>query len=99
MRKYLRVIVSGLLLAVIAWRTNWSGVAENFANLQLEFWFAAFGLFLCMQIASARRWQLFARELGFEHTLGQYCAYTFIGLYFSLLLPTLIGGDVALVGV
>ena len=32
--------------------------------------------------------------MGFEHTLPQYCAYSFIGMFFSLLLPTLVGGDV-----
>src|SRR5205823_1225121 len=46
------------------------------------------------QTACARRWQRFAQELGFEQTLPQFCAYSFIGMFFSLLLPTLIGGDV-----
>jgi uncharacterized membrane protein YbhN (UPF0104 family) len=81
-------------LTVIAWRTNWSEVADKFAHLRFELWFAAVGLYLLAQIASARRWQLFAKELGFEHTLPQYCAYSFIGMFFSLVLPTLVGGDV-----
>jgi uncharacterized membrane protein YbhN (UPF0104 family) len=93
-RKYVRIAVSVLLLALIAWRANWSEVAEKFAHLRLELWFAAFGLYLLAQVASARRWQIFARELRFEHTLSQYCAISFIGMFFSLVLPTLVGGDV-----
>lgn len=93
MRKYIRVVVSVLLLTLIAWRTSWSEVAEKFANLRVELWFVAVGLYLFAQIASARRWQLYARELGFQHSFAQYCAYSFIGMFFSLLLPTLVGGD------
>ncbi len=94
MRTCLRIAVSALLLTLIAWRTNWSDLADNFAHLRVELWFAALGLYLLAQIASARRWQLFAHGLGFERSLPQYCAYFFIGLYFSLVLPTLVGGDV-----
>lgn len=94
MRKYIRIAVTALLFTLIAWRTNWSDVADKFAGLRLEMWFAAVGLYVLAQIASARRWQLYARELHFEERLGAYCAYSFIGMYFSLVLPTLVGGDV-----
>jgi uncharacterized protein (TIRG00374 family) len=93
-RKFIRIAVSVVLLSLIAWRANWSDVADQFAHLRFELWLAAAGLCLLAQIASARRWQLFAKELGFEHSLPQYCAYSFIGMFFSLVLPTLVGGDV-----
>jgi uncharacterized membrane protein YbhN (UPF0104 family) len=92
--KYIRLSVSVLLVAFIVWRTNWSEVADRFANLRVEMWFCAIGLALLAQIASARRWQLFARALQFEHSLPRYCTYNLIGMYFSLLLPTSVGGDV-----
>jgi len=92
--KYIRIAVSVGLLAIIAWRMDWSGLADKFANLRIEFWFAAVGVLLFAQVFSAKRWQLFARELRFEHTLPQYCAYYFIGMYFNLSLPTSVGGDV-----
>ena len=94
MRKYLRVVVSAVLLALIAWRTDFSEVASQFAHLRIELWFAAVGLYLVTQVASARRWQVYAGELGFEQTLPQYFAYTLTGMFFGLLLPTMIGGDV-----
>jgi glycosyltransferase 2 family protein len=92
--KYIRIGVSVLLLTLIAWNTDWSDVAAKFANLRFEIWFAAIGVAALGQVASARRWQFYARELRFECSLAQYCAYYFIGTYFNLLLPTSVGGDV-----
>jgi uncharacterized membrane protein YbhN (UPF0104 family) len=92
-RKYLRIVVSMLLLALVAWRMDWSEVAAKFAGLRLEMWFAAVALFLVAQFTCVRRWQLFAKELHFEATFARYCSYYFIGTFFSLVLP-LVGGDV-----
>lgn len=92
--KYLRIGVSVLLLAIIAWRTNWPEVADQFARMRAEMCLAAAGLFLFAQIASARRWQLYARPLHFERPLSRFCAYYFIGMYFNLVLPSTVGGDV-----
>ena len=94
MSKYIRIAISGLLLTWIGWRTNWTDVAEKFATLRIEFWLAAVGLLVVAQVVSARRWQYFAQSLGFERTIAQYSAYYFIGMYFNLLLPTSVGGDV-----
>lgn len=94
MSKYIRATVSVLLLAFIAWRTNWNDVSEKFANLHIEMWFAALGAGLIGSVAAAKRWQSFAAELGFKRTLAQYTAYSFIGMYFNLVLPTSVGGDV-----
>jgi glycosyltransferase 2 family protein len=92
--KYIRIVISVLLLTFIAVRTNWSDVADKFANLRLDLWFAAVGILVFAQVCSAKRWQLYARELRFEHPLSKYCAYYFVGMYFNLSLPTSVGGDV-----
>lgn len=94
MSKYLRIGVSVLLLSVIAWRTDWSVVGAQFANLNVWLWLAAVGVLVFAMMFSAKRWQLFARELRFERTLPQYSAYYFIGMWFNLSLPTSVGGDV-----
>jgi uncharacterized membrane protein YbhN (UPF0104 family) len=91
---YLRIGVSAVLLGVIGWRTDWSVVSANFAQLNWALWLAAVGAGVLAQGFSARRWQLFAQEMRFTRTLPQYCAYYFIGTYFNLLLPTSVGGDV-----
>ena len=94
MSKYIRFGVSAVLLTIIAWRTNWSDVGAKFAHLDWGLWFAAVGVSACIQVVIAKRWQVFARELRFQSSLPQYCAYCFIGAYFNLLLPTSVGGDV-----
>jgi uncharacterized membrane protein YbhN (UPF0104 family) len=92
--KYIRIVISAGLLAIIAWRTDWAIVGDKFANLDIGLWLAAVGVLIAAQIASARRWQLFAREMRFERSLPQYSAYYFIGMWFNLSLPTSVGGDV-----
>ncbi len=94
MSKYIRIAVSVVLLSVIAWRTNWGEVGAKFANLNYGLWFGAVVIALLIQLACAMRWQIFARELQFQHTLMQYNAFYLIGMYFNLLLPTSVGGDV-----
>ena len=94
MNKYLRIAISAALLGFFAWKTNWTEVGAKFAHLHFEMWFAAVGFLILAQIASARRWQLFAQELRFDRTIQQYCSYYFVGTYFNLMLPTSVGGDV-----
>src|SRR5262249_2764265 len=93
MSKKLRLIISVLLLSFVAWK-NWHRVAESFAHLRIELWVAAVGLYALAQIVSSLRWQLLARPLGFQQSLGQYISYYYLGMFFNLVLPTSVGGDV-----
>jgi uncharacterized membrane protein YbhN (UPF0104 family) len=92
--KKLRFAVSGALLAWIAWGTDWPRLLTAFTHLRVELWLGAVALLTGMQALSAWRWQMLARPLGFERTVPQLLAYYFIGMYFNLLLPTSVGGDV-----
>jgi glycosyltransferase 2 family protein len=92
--KYVRIAVSAVLLGWIAWHTDWPQVRDAFVKLKLGLWFAAVGVLLLCQAASARRWQVLARELRFERSVPRLLAYYLIGMYFNLLLPTSVGGDV-----
>src|SRR5262249_30705606 len=92
--KWIKFAVSGALLALLAWRTNWTQVGDAFARLDRHLWFAAVGLYLATQAVSAWRWQLLSRPLGFERPLSHYLGFYFIGMFFNLVLPTSVGGDV-----
>jgi uncharacterized membrane protein YbhN (UPF0104 family) len=83
-----------ILVSVIAWRLDWEQVRSAFATLDVRLWLAALGVYLLAQIASALRWQLLARPLGLSGGLGRYTAFYFIGMFFNLVLPTSVGGDV-----
>jgi uncharacterized membrane protein YbhN (UPF0104 family) len=90
----LRLGVSALLLGWIAWQTDWSQVGHAFGQLRVELWLAAIATLALTQVVSALRWQLLARPLGFERSLWQYTGFYFIGMYFGMVLPTSVGGDV-----
>jgi uncharacterized protein (TIRG00374 family) len=92
--KKLRLLVSVALLGWLAWRTDWKQVGTAFLHLRLEFWLAAVGLFLLAQVASSVRWRLLAQPLGFQNPGRQFVSFYFVGMFFNLLLPTSVGGDV-----
>jgi uncharacterized membrane protein YbhN (UPF0104 family) len=89
-----RVLGSLILVAVLAWRVDWSQVGSAFAHLNASLWLLAVGLYALTQIVSSIRWQLLAQALGFGGSWRQYLAYYYIGMFFNLLLPTSVGGDV-----
>ena len=94
LRTLLRVAVTGALVAYVAGRTDWNKVGPAFAQLDLRYWLGATALLIATQIVSAYRWQICARQLGIERSIAQLTGFYFIGMYFNLLLPTSVGGDV-----
>jgi uncharacterized membrane protein YbhN (UPF0104 family) len=82
------------LLGLLAWRTNWHQVAEAFAHLRWGLWLLAVVGYALTQVVSSLRWQWLARPLGFSQPLRRYLAFYYIGMFFNLVLPTSVGGDV-----
>jgi uncharacterized membrane protein YbhN (UPF0104 family) len=91
---WLRVGGSVALLAFVAWWTDWHRVGAAFQRLDWRFWLAALALHVVTQVVSTWRWQMFARELGLGGTFREYLSYYFVGMFFNLVLPTSVGGDV-----
>jgi uncharacterized membrane protein YbhN (UPF0104 family) len=92
--KKLRLGVSVALLGWLAWRTDWGRIHEAFGHLRFGLWLAAVAVYFLAQLISGYRWQLLARPLGFHEPLRRFTAFYFVGMYFNLLLPTSVGGDV-----
>jgi uncharacterized membrane protein YbhN (UPF0104 family) len=92
--KFVRLAIGGLLLGVIAWKTDWEAVRQSFAQLQIGWWLAAAGLLLGTQLVSAWRWKCFADALRFRWPFSSLTGFYFIGMWFNLVLPTAVGGDV-----
>src|SRR5947208_9664823 len=93
-KNLLRILVSSVLLAVLGWRMDWAQVGRAFAQLRPALWLAALALYLGAQLVSAARWRLLARPLGLRGSLRQFAGFYAIGMYFNLILPTSVGGDV-----
>ena len=94
MSKYLRFGISAGLLTLVAWQTRWDDVAERFAGMRAGWYWAAVLLLALGLTGSARRWQIYAKELGFDRSWRQFCTFYFVGMFFNLVLPTSVGGDV-----
>ncbi|MGE3803356.1 MAG: lysylphosphatidylglycerol synthase transmembrane domain-containing protein [Gemmataceae bacterium] len=94
MSKLVRIVVSLALLGWLASRTDWPQVYATFSQLRLDCWLAALAAFIIIQAISSVRWQILAGALGILRTRRQLMAYYFIGMYFNLVLPTSVGGDV-----
>jgi uncharacterized membrane protein YbhN (UPF0104 family) len=92
--KYVRLAVSLGLLGWVAWRTDWEQVGQAFGQLRAGWWLAAAGTLVLAQLASAARWRLLAMPLGFRRGYSSMAGFYFIGMYFNLVLPTSVGGDV-----
>jgi hypothetical protein len=92
--KKLRVVASALVVAWLAWQTDWGQVRAAVARLCWPLWGLAVGLYALTQVISSLRWQMLARPLGFRRPLGHYVGFYFIGMLFNNVLPTSVGGDV-----
>jgi uncharacterized protein (TIRG00374 family) len=82
------------LLGLLAWRADWGQIAEVFSGLRPGLWLLAVALYALTQVVSSLRWQRLAQPLGFHQSLGQFLSYYYIGMFFNLVLPTSVGGDV-----
>lgn len=94
MKKYARLLGSVILMGLLVWRIEWRQVASAFAQLDAIYWLMALGVYLFAQAVSSTRWWMLGRMLGLGGSWSAYLAYYFIGMFFNLVLPTSVGGDV-----
>jgi uncharacterized protein (TIRG00374 family) len=92
--KKLRLAASVILLGIVAWRIDWMRVRDAFTDLRLSLWLLATALYALTQVVSSLRWRMLGRPLGFNAPLSRFIGYYYIGMFFNLVLPTSVGGDV-----
>jgi uncharacterized membrane protein YbhN (UPF0104 family) len=91
-----RLVGSVALVIFLIWRLRADGdrVLAAFAGLDIRFFVAAFFLHVATQIVSAWRWRMFAVAVKLGGSIRSYFSYYFVGMFFNLVLPTSVGGDV-----
>src|SRR5262245_56231685 len=94
MSKQLRIWGSVFLLGLLAWRLEHDQLLQAFSGLNLRYWLLGGAVYIVAQVVSSLRWQLLSAPLGFVAPWWSYLSFYFIGMFFNLLLPTSVGGDV-----
>jgi uncharacterized membrane protein YbhN (UPF0104 family) len=89
-----RLLGALALLALLAWRLDWGRLGAAFGRLRVEYWALAVVVYVLAQTVSSWRWQLLAGALGYGGPWHRYLAHYGIGMFFNLVLPTSVGGDV-----
>jgi len=90
----LRLAATVLLMAYALRGITWSALAGLVANADWRWWIAGLGAGIAVQVAAGVRWAALARPLGFPFSRRFFVWRFFEGSFFSLCLPSSIGGDV-----
>ncbi|HEV3416446.1 MAG TPA: lysylphosphatidylglycerol synthase domain-containing protein [Pirellulales bacterium] len=91
---WLRAAAGLGLVGFLAAKTDWRPVATAIDGMRWEHWLVAVAIYLGSQVVSAWRWGALARPLGFDFPQRRFTQLYFEGMFFSLCLPSSIGGDV-----
>lgn len=89
-----RLVATSALVAVLGWQIDWPRFVATFRSLDWRWWAAGLVVALGAQWFAGVRWAHLARPLGFDLPTGSFVLRFFEGQFFSLCLPTSIGGDV-----
>jgi uncharacterized membrane protein YbhN (UPF0104 family) len=84
-------------LGLLAWAlrdVQWARMLELLRDAEWRWLLAALALSVVVQIVAGMRWAALARPLGFDAPPGYFVWRFFEGAFFSLCLPSSIGGDV-----
>ncbi|MFQ5355084.1 MAG: lysylphosphatidylglycerol synthase transmembrane domain-containing protein [Mariprofundaceae bacterium] len=91
----LKLLASALLLAVLLYYLDLESIYQNLRQAEFKWVFAALACLLLGQVLSAVRWAWLAEGLGLSIRIGRKIQLYFLGMFLSLFLPSILGGDVA----
>jgi len=89
-----RIACSAGLMAWLLNKAGFQNTLDKLGQCRIEYLLAALGLYCVGQALSAFKWQWIARFLKATATYLEHLRMYFVGMFFSLFLPTIIGGDV-----
>jgi glycosyltransferase 2 family protein len=99
------IVRVGVTVGLMAWAiagsggqdgrgTDWNRFLQVLAGAEWPWWLAALAVTLAGQVVAGVRWAALARPLGFDFPNRFFVRRFFEGMFFSLCLPSSIGGDV-----
>lgn len=92
---YIKLLISVAFILIVCFKVDWSAFSGKLGQIDLFFIILSFAISIFMISISCLKWQILlklqGKSAGFLFLLKNY----YIGYFFSLLLPSNIGGDVA----
>ena len=89
-----RIAVTAGLMAYAVRGVKWADLRQHFQHATWGWWVAGLAASLGVQAVAGVRWAALARPLGFDRPRRFFVWRFFEGMFFSLCLPSSIGGDV-----
>src|SRR3990167_7166455 len=90
----LKVFVSVFLLVFLFKQADTNKVLEIMRSMDITLFLFAISLYALSQIVSAFRWSLFLPNADIHLPFLKLVSLYYIGMFFNMFLPTIIGGDV-----
>ena len=90
----LRLAATGALMAYAVRDVKWSDLSGHLRNAHWKWWLAGLAASVLVQVIAGVRWAALARPLGFLRPRRFFIWRFSEGMFFSLCLPSSIGGDV-----
>lgn len=90
----LRVVVTVALMAYAVRDVKWSDLRQHLREADWRWWVAGLAASVAVHVVAGVRWAALARPLGFDRPRRFFIWRFFEGMFFSLCLPSSIGGDV-----
>ena len=90
-----QAVVTLALLIFLFRRFDWAALAEIGSRLTPAFYLTSFAALVAGQAAYAWRWQVVLAGMGFRVPYLDVVRQFLVGLFFSNLMPTAVGGDAA----
>ncbi len=91
---WLRLALTLSLVGYVCVGLDWLAMQSTISGLRGGPWCVAFAVYLASQVLSARRWSGLSRAVELDASGARFLRLYFEGMFFSLCLPTSIGGDV-----
>ncbi len=92
---WIKLLLSALVLGYLGWTLDLSGIAALLKTADWRLVLLACCCLIIGQVLSALRWVWLARGLGLTVMMARKIQLYFLGMFLSLFLPSIIGGDVA----
>ncbi|MFQ5904707.1 MAG: lysylphosphatidylglycerol synthase transmembrane domain-containing protein [Candidatus Binatia bacterium] len=90
----LKTLVSLGLLSFLLSRIDIAQLLQVLSSVHLSYLVVALTSYFLGQVISAVRWTLLAQPLGFRNPFKDFAIFYFIGMFFNLFAPSIVGGDV-----